>query len=74
MELLTHTTTKQAKNEMKIVLDSSSSDGDDNSIFSGSLDNDEAEIEDEEEVACPFKRNIPEFVMRENEEVLARRM
>ena len=67
-----HTHTKQAKNEMNIVLDSSSSstDEDDNSNISEIWDiDDEAEIDDDEEVAWPFEKNVPKFIVRDGEQV-----
>ena len=57
---------------MNIVLDSSSSstDEDDNSNFSEIWDvDDEAEIDDYEEVAWPFEKNVPKFIVRDGEQV-----
>ena len=61
---------------MNIVLDSSSSstDEDDNSNFSEICDvNDEAEIDDDEEVAWPFEKIVPKFIVRDGEQVTFKR-
>ena len=61
---------------MNIVLDSSSSstDEDDNSNFSEIWDvDDEAEIDDDEEVAWPFEKNVPKFIVRDGEQVTLKR-